>query len=218
MFSLDSFSCVQCIKLDFFSTVLKLTEQQNLHFFFSKRLNEEELSCVHSMQNGSLKYHWNCDYNTNSHCRPSFSLMQREGWVGVLAFWFGSEQRPDPSGMCQHPHECGSGSGLAWDTWPQHVPSTQRSSSLLATAHVAIPSPNFISGIPQPIKRFWVAGESSIEPFRVKAWLGCVVPDPTDRTLPRVKALFQSRIDTKIFLIEVLNYSAGIHHLTSTKW
>lgn len=143
-----------------------------------------------------------------SHCRSSFSLIQRKGWVCVLAFCFGSEHQ-DPAGMCQHIHECASGSGLAKDTWP-HVSSTAEELS------VAIPSPNFILSIPQQTKRFWVTGESSSELFRVKAWLGCVVPHPVDITLPNVKAFFQSRIDlrfTKIYLTELLNYSADTHHL-----
>lgn len=146
----------------------------------------------------------------HSHCRSLFSLIQREGCVCVLAFCFGSEQHQDPAGMCPHIHECAPGSGLARDTWP-HVSSTAEKLS------VAMPYPNFILSIPQQTKRFWVTGESSSELFRLKAWLGCVLPDPMDITLPSVKAFFQSRIDlrpTKIYLNELLNYSADTHHLT----
>lgn len=101
------------------------------------------------------------------------------------------------------------GQDQAWHR--AHGPSMclpqQRSSSLLAIAHVSIPSPNFILGILQQTKRIWVTGESTSELLRLKAWLGCVAPDPVDNTLPRVKALFQSRMDlrlTKRFFIEVL--------------
>lgn len=90
----------------------------------------------------------------------------------------------------------------------------QRCSSLLAIARVAIPLPDFILSIPQQTKRFWVPGESRGDLFGVAARLGCVVPVPTDSTLPSAKALFQRKMDprlTKIFLIEVLNYSEDIH-------
>lgn len=97
MFSWDSLSCVPCISMDFFSIVLKWIEQHNLYLFFSKKLNEEELRCAHSMQNRYLKYHWNCcDYN------PTFSLQififpNPEGVVCVcisILLWVRAAPRP----------------------------------------------------------------------------------------------------------------------------
>lgn len=222
MFSLYSFSSVQCISLDFFSAALKWIEQQNLHLSFSERLNEEELRCVDSVQSRSLEYRWNCcDYN------PTLSLQ-------IFIF-------PNPEGLCM----CVCISILLWirvaprPSWDvtahswmgqdqawhgAHGPSKclpqQRSSSLLAIARGAIPSPNFILSIPQETKRLWVTGQSRGELFRVKAQLGCMVPSPMDSTLPSVKALLQRRMElklTKIFLIEVLNYWTGIHHLTGKR-
>lgn len=136
-----------------------------IHSFFSERLNEEELRCVHSGKKRFLENRWNCwEYNPTLRHRSPCYLTQRSRGGGCVRVYQRFVSGTDAT------LGCGSGSGPVRGPRVRHGPGIglpqHRSSSLLAAAHVAVPSPTFILRIPQQTRSLWVTEQSGGGFFR----------------------------------------------------